>query len=83
MATHIGDGCWSVEVRIPIVPPAQEAIDPLNGVAGSKPSETYPWYFNVYRHAVNEKGEEFSAFSPTGKKSFHVPLKFGKLYVVR
>ena len=81
VATHIGDGCWSVEVRIPIVPPAQEAIDPQNGVAGSKPSETYPWYFNVYRHAVNEKGEEFSAFSPTGKLNFLMPLKFGKLYV--
>ena len=81
VATHIGDGCWSVEVRIPIVPPAQEAIDPQNGVAGNKPSEADPWYFNICRHAVSEKGDEFSAFSPAGKLSFHVPLKFGKLYM--
>lgn len=32
-------------------------------------------------HKTRENGDELSAFSPTGQKHFHDPLKFGKLYV--
>jgi len=81
VATHVGDDSWSVEVRIPVAAENQEQIDPLNGVAGRRPSQTYPWYFNVCRQRVRDNGTDLSAFSPTGKKHFHDPMKFGKLYV--
>ena len=80
VATHIDGDTWSAEIRIPIEDPSQETLLPLIGVAGNKPSETYPWYFNVCRQSVSEKGREASAFSPTGA-GFQVPKKFGKLYV--
>ncbi len=80
LATHIEGDSWSVEIRLPIFPPTQADILPLLGVAGDKPSETDPWYFNVCRHAVNEKGAELSAFSPTGG-GFQAPKMFARLYV--
>jgi len=55
-------------------------IDPLNGIAGTKPSETYPWFINVCRQRVRDKDIELSAWSPTGKDRFNVPRKFGKVY---
>ena len=80
-AAYIGDGFWSLEVRVPGAGGLQGEVDPLNGVAGRKPNETYPWYFNVCRQRMRPIGEEYSAFSPTGKKHFHDVMKFGKLYV--
>ena len=81
VSTRIDGDTWSVEIRIPVADPSQETLLPLIGVAGNKPSETYPWYFNIYRQGVSEKGRELSAFSPTGTDGFHVPKKFGKFYV--
>jgi hypothetical protein len=78
-ASYIGDGFWSVEIRIPVLGEQQEFIDPLNGLAGRKPTGTYPWYFNLCRQRVRSNGTEFSSFSPTGEASFYVPAKFGKL----
>ena len=59
----------------------QSAVDPLNGVKGLKPTETQPWFFNICRQRVRKDGAELSAFSPTGKDSFHELVYFGKLYV--
>jgi len=81
VASHVGQGFWSLEVRIPIAGPSQEQVDPRNGVSGRKPSETYPWYFNLCRQRVRDTGTEHSAFSPTGKAGFHDVMKFGKLYM--
>jgi hypothetical protein len=81
VATRISGKSWSAEIRIPIMEPSQEELLPLIGVAGMKPSETYPWYFNVCRHSVGGKGNENSTFSTTGRPGFHVPMKFAKLYV--
>ena len=78
VATHIDGDTWTAEIRIPIVNPTQEDIQPMLGVAGDLPTETFPWYFNVCRHSIHEHEVENSAFSPTGA-GFHVPLKFGKL----
>ena len=61
--------------------PLQEELDPLNGLAGKRPSKARPWYFNVCRQRVRDDGTELSAFSPTGKKHFHDVMKFGKLLV--
>ena len=59
----------------------QAEIDADNGVAGRKPGETYPWYFNVCRQRLRANGAEHSAFSPTGTTGFHELMKFGRLYV--
>jgi len=79
-ATHVDGDSWSIEIRIPVFPPTQEDSQPMLGVAGNKPTENAPWYFNVCRQAFGEKGYEASVFSPTGA-GFQQPLKFGKLYV--
>jgi hypothetical protein len=81
VASYIGDGYWSFEIRIPVVGEQQEEIDPLHGVAGKKPVAESPWYFNVCRQRIREKGNELSAFSPTGVPRFHDQMKFGELTV--
>ena len=81
LSTHVDGDTWSAEIRIPVVDPMQEKIQPMLCVTGNKPSASAPWYFNVCRQGFGEKGHEASAFSPTGSGRFHVPLKFGKLYI--
>ena len=81
VASHIGDNGWSLEVRLPVAGEAQEVLDANNGVSGRQPSETHPWYFNICRQRLRETGTELSAFSPTGNRSFHEPMKFGELFV--
>lgn len=80
-AAHVGEGFWSLEVRLPVAGDDAETLDLRNGIAGRRPSETYPWFINVCRQRVRANGNELSAFSPTGQKHFHDLLKFGKLYV--
>lgn len=81
VATHVGDGFWTAEVRIPVVGEAQAVLNPQFGVAGRKPSLNYPWYFNVCRQRVRPTEKEYTAFSPTGSASFHIVKKFAKLHV--
>lgn len=76
-----GDGFWTLEVRIPAAGEMAREIDPKNGVAGRRPSATYPWFVNVCRQRARGADMELSAWSPTGKKTFHDAMKFGKLYV--
>ena len=64
-------------MRIPV---SNNYIDTLHNVIGSKPTPTYPWYFNLCRARLRKSGNEFSAFSPTGKRNFHNLMKFGKLH---
>ena len=78
IATQIGDDHWTIEAYIPVV---ENTNDPLHQVVGHKPTPSLPWFFNVCRQRIRETGEEYSAFSPTGKKAFHVPLKFAHLYI--
>lgn len=77
VATHIADDHWTVEIRIPVT---QDENDPLHQVIGRKPTQSLPWHINVCRQRIREDGQEFSALSPTGKKSFHEPMKFARLY---
>ncbi len=74
VATQVGAGFWTVDVRIPV---GKDVGDPLHGVVGSKPG--LPFYFNLCRQRVRERGIERSAFSPTGKPVFYDPVKFGTL----
>ena len=80
VATHIGEGFWSVEIRIPAAGQGAAATDPMRGVSGTMPTTTYPWYMNVCRSRPRAGGGELSAFSPTGKTDFHDTLKFGVLF---
>lgn len=78
--TSIAEDRWTVEIRIPAAGAEQEKILPFQGVAGGKPSEAFPWYFNLCRQRVKGDGFALSAFSATGKEGFHVPEKFAKLW---
>ena len=78
VATRVGEDHWTVEIRIPVV---DRTDDPLHQVVGHKPTNGLPWHFNLCRQRLRPTGQEHSAFSPTGAKSFHEPLKFAKLYV--
>ena len=81
VATHRGEDFWSVEARVPLTGDMKGSPDPLNGVAGGRPTSTFPFFFNVCRQRIRGEDVEGSAFSPTGKNSFHNVAKFGKLYV--
>ncbi|WP_198000791.1 DUF4838 domain-containing protein [Gimesia fumaroli] len=77
VATEIGDGYWTVEIRIPVV---EDENDPLHQVIGHKPTVSLPWFINVCRQRIRENGAEFSAFAPTGATGFHKPLKFAHFF---
>lgn len=77
VATRIEDGRWIAEVRLPIT---ADENDPLNQIVGRKPTQSLPWHINICRQRLREDGQEFSALSPTGEASFHVPLKFAHFY---
>lgn len=80
IATQRGPDQWTVEIRLPAAGENAKDIDPLHGVAGKQPSETYLWFVNVCRQRVRGGETELSAWSPTGQKRFNVPEKFGKVY---
>ena len=54
--------------------------DPLHQVIGRKPTQSLPWHINICRQRIRENGSEFSAFSPTGTKGFHEPMKFAHFF---
>lgn len=78
--SHQTESGWNVEIRIPVAGSDQTA-DPLHDIIGKRPLKEFPWYFNLCRQRVREAENELTAFSPTGKPSFHDTMKFGKLYV--
>jgi len=78
VGVHQGDSAWTVEVRIPVASEDQANIDPNNGLAGRKPSNAYPWYFNVCRQRARNGQLEHWAFSPTGG-GFQKPRKFAEM----
>jgi hypothetical protein len=81
VTTERGSDSWRVQLRIPVVGPAEAAADPRHRVAGSRPTAQEPWYFNVGRQRVLDlKQPELQTFSPTGA-GWHVLEKFGKLQV--
>jgi hypothetical protein len=83
---------WSVEIRLPVTSSDE---DPLHQMIGDQPFEakaealasgtgtSLPWYFNLFRKRSGIKEVETSSFSPLTEnaKSFHEPLRFGKIYV--
>jgi len=57
-----------VEIRIPAVGAEQEKILPLQGLAGGKPTDVFPWYFNLSRQRLYGDQIELTAFWTTGKE---------------
>ncbi|MCA9049274.1 MAG: DUF4838 domain-containing protein [Planctomycetaceae bacterium] len=80
VATHIGDGYWTIEARIPVT---DDENDPLHQVVGRKPTQSLPWHINICRQRIRDDGSEHSALSPTGGAAFHEPLKFAHFYAGR
>lgn len=92
VATHVGDGFWSAEIRLPVT--ASEE-DPLHQLIGSQPFQSrqrdldsgkgtsLPWHFNLFRKREGSEDVEISSFSPLGSEgeTFHAPLRFAKIYV--
>jgi len=78
VGVHHADEAWTVEVRIPVASEDQDNIDPNNGLAGRKPSNAYPWHFNVCRQRDRGGKRELWAFSPTGG-GFQKPRKFAEM----
>jgi len=79
-AVHKGKDFWNVEIALPIAGEGAKVLNPLHGMDGARPSEFYPWYFNVGRQRVRDATVERSAFSPTSADRFHVPEKFAHLW---
>lgn len=77
VATHIADGHWTIEVRLPIT---QDENDPLHQVIGRKPNKSLPWHINICRQRIREDGSEYSAFSPTSTAEFHNVMKFATFF---
>ena len=84
-ATYVGDGFWSMELRVPVAGDQAETINPLIGISGHKPTADYPWYFNLGRQRARESGRECSASAPPKKDGtgagFHDLWNFGQLIV--
>jgi hypothetical protein len=89
VATHVGDDYWSVEMRLPVTPSEE---DPLHKIIGKQPfqspadalaSRGLLWYSDLFRKRAGSDDGETTAFSPIGSaaRKFHVPLRFGMLYV--
>ncbi len=80
VAVHHGDDYWSVELRLPLAGDGARVLEPLSGVSGRMPSETYPWYFNVGRQRVRDGSVERLAYAPTGSTAFDVLDRFAELW---
>jgi hypothetical protein len=81
VATYVGEGAWTIEMRIPVVDEQEADIVELGGagVAGRRPTKLYPWYVNVVRQRLRGEAKELSAYSPTGSKRYQEPAKFARL----
>ena len=80
VATHRNEDGWTIEIRLPAAGEEAKVEDPLVGIAGRKPTMSYPWYINVCRARVRGETKELSAWSPTGEPRFNVPAKLGKVW---
>ncbi len=62
--------CWDVEAAVPVRELAPPSWPP-------RPGDT--WRLNLYRIDRGAAGDEYQAWSPTGRVDFHVPWRFGRL----
>lgn len=81
VAVHRSEGFWSAEVRLPPAGENTREIHSEHGIAGRRPSPTYPWFLNVGRRDVRNGRASLSAWSPTGSDRLDDVLKFGRVWV--
>jgi hypothetical protein len=79
VGVHVGDGFWSVEIRIPVAGEGEAGMDHLNRMVGRTPTRTWPWYFNVGRVRVRGDETHVMAYSPIGDRDLTDRAKFGRL----
>jgi hypothetical protein len=60
---------WQVEIAVPL-----RQLAP-----STPPAPGVEWRWNAYRVDRSERGDELSAFAPTGRRDFHLPHRFGVL----
>lgn len=70
----VKDSHWSVEIAIP--------WEDFVTAPHLPPHVGDVWLMNLYRIERSQRGEEFSAWSPTGIPNYHVPDRFGELVFV-
>ncbi len=84
-AAYVGDGFWSMELRVPVAGDEAETINPLIGISGHKPTAESPWYFNLGRQRMRGTVSSCSASAPPKKdgtgSGFHDLWNFGQLFV--
>ncbi len=84
-ATNVGEGYWSMELRVPVAGDQAETINPLVGISGRKPTAESPWYFNLGRQRLRADIREFSASAPPKKDGagggFLDLWNYGQLFV--
>ena len=80
--THRGEDYWRIEARMPVGAPGVDGAetDPMNRLVGDRPTVDSPWFFLLGRVRVRGQERTGYGFTPTGG-GFHVPLKFGRLYI--
>ncbi len=83
--TYVGDGYWSMELRVPAAGDQAETTHPLIGISGHKPTAESPWYFNLCRQRVRVTKTSASASAPPKKDGtgggFHDLWNYGQLIV--
>ncbi len=65
------DRSWTVEMAIP--------MNDFMTAPNLPPKSGDVWHFNLYRIDRAEDGDEYSAFSPVMRPSYHTPSRFGCL----
>lgn len=81
-AAFRGKGHWAIELRIPVIDPAEAALEPDgDGVVGLRPTRQLPWYINICRQRVRGDTTSRYALSPSGKRGFHSREALGRFYV--
>lgn len=85
-APEIGKGIdWNPNIKIAAKKHKDkwtlEIFLPLENIKGLLPSNAYPWGINICRTRMAGKNIEYSALSPTGKKTFFDLQKMGNLRV--
>ncbi len=81
IVSHLGKDFWSVELRLPVVDNKGGHFDPLHGIAGEKPTDIAPWYFNLCRQRTRGLERTIQVFSKINFGLFHETTVFGRLVV--
>ena len=83
--TYVGDGFWSMELRVPAAGDQADTWDANSGISGRKPTAEYPWYFNLCRQRVRVDASDGYASAPPKKDGtgggFHDLWNYGQLIV--